>query len=390
MKQDSRIESQVKRWTDAGLLEPAAAKRIIEFEHSQEHSASLRWPVLVALVFGGILLAAGITLFVAAHWSELSPATRFTLVLLMVSVFHVGGAFTMEKFPALSIMCHAIGTATLGAAIFLTGQIFNLRENWATGILLWALGAAFGYVLLRNWPQAALLALLVPAWLIGQWNISTQWYSGGGRPLAIGLLSTAFAYFSARIGDQESAVRKALVWIGGLALIPSAITALVISAEEWYSYRTLQHLPGPRLFLIWAIALLAPLILAWFVRGKAVWMNVLAAAWSYAFVVTAAHVRLFRAASADRDIAVTLTLYLLCVIASAGLVVWGLYEKRKERLNLGIASFAISILFFYFDSFMGKLGRSLSLLILGVLCLVGGYALEMTRRKLRARMELHP
>jgi uncharacterized membrane protein len=84
---------------------------------------------------------------------------------------------------------------------------------------------------------------------------------------------------------------------------------------------------------------------------------------------------------------ITLVLYALCAFGSVGLVVWGLNEKRKERLNLGIAAFAISVLFFYFDSFMGKLGRSASLLILGVLCLAGGYVLEVTRRKLMAKME---
>ena len=65
-------------------------------------------------------------------------------------------------------------------------------------------------------------------------------------------------------------------------------------------------------------------------------------------------------------------------------------EKRKERLNLGIVGFAISVLFFYFDSFMDKLGRSASLLLLGALCLAGGYALEVTRRRLMARMETNP
>jgi hypothetical protein len=67
--------------------------------------------------------------------------------------------------------------------------------------------------------------------------------------------------------------------------------------------------------------------------------------------------------------------------------VWGLHERRKERVNLGIAGVAISVLFFYFDSFMDKMERSVSLLALGVLCLAGGYALEMTRRKLMARVE---
>jgi uncharacterized membrane protein len=81
--------------------------------------------------------------------------------------------------------------------------------------------------------------------------------------------------------------------------------------------------------------------------------------------------------------------YLLCAIGTIGLVVWGLREKRKERLNLGIAGFAITVLFFYFDNFMGKIGRSASLLLLGLLCLAGGYALETTRRKLVRRMESH-
>jgi uncharacterized membrane protein len=57
-------------------------------------------------------------------------------------------------------------------------------------------------------------------------------------------------------------------------------------------------------------------------------------------------------------------------------------------VNLGVAAFALSVLFFYFDSFMDKLGRSASLLTLGIVCLAGGYALEVTRRRLMARMEI--
>src|SRR5262249_61469590 len=76
-----------------------------------------------------------------------------------------------------------------------------------------------------------------------------------------------------------------------------------------------------------------------------------------------------------------------CALGSVGLVAWGLKERRKERLNLGVAAFAISVLFFYFDSFMDKLSRSASLLVLGTLCIAGGFALETTRRRLVARVE---
>jgi uncharacterized membrane protein len=64
-----------------------------------------------------------------------------------------------------------------------------------------------------------------------------------------------------------------------------------------------------------------------------------------------------------------------------------LKEARKERINLGVAGFALTVLFFYFSSVMDKLGRSASLIGLGLLFLLGGWLLERTRRGLVARLE---
>jgi uncharacterized membrane protein len=61
-------------------------------------------------------------------------------------------------------------------------------------------------------------------------------------------------------------------------------------------------------------------------------------------------------------------------------------EARKERVNLGIAGFALTILFFYFSTVMDKLGRSASLIGLGLLFLLGGWLLEKTRRRLLVKM----
>jgi uncharacterized membrane protein len=393
LKERSQFEARVQRWTEAGLIDAQAAARILAFEAGQERRATLRWPVLLALIFGGILLAAGVTLFVAAHWDELSPSMRFSLVLLLAGLFHVGGAILSDRFPALSTTLHALGTASLGAAIFLTAQIFNLHENWATGVLLWAAGAAAGYVLLRDWIQAALLALLAPAWLIGQWDTMIEWHSGhpgGGRPLAVGLILTSLCYLSARIGDQENSGRRALTWIGGLALLPCVAVAVAVVMEEGYSfwYDERSPLPFATVLVFWIVAFVAPLLLAWLLRGRAVWINLLWTAWAYALILSAAHSHSFVGRQYHRNVGSTVALYALCLLGSVGLLAGGLYEKRKERLNLGIAGFAISVLFFYFDSFMGKLGRSASLLILGVLCLAGGYALEVTRRRLMSRMEM--
>jgi len=389
MSERGQLEVQVQRWTEAGIIDAEAAARIIAFEAGQQRRASLRWPVFLAMAFGGILLAAGITLFVAAHWDELSPLERFSLALFLVAIFHLGGALLANRFPPLSTTLHALGTVALGCAIFLTAQIFNLHENWATGLLLWAVGAAAGLVLLKDWTQAAALAILTPAWLLGQWSIATEWHSGGDRPVEVGLILIALCYLSARVGDEASRLRRTLVWIGGLALLPCVGTAIAVSFADRYTVLQDQQSPvGTDLLVVcWVVVLVGPLVLAWFLRGRSAWVNAVWALWAYLLLLTAGHSESVGGNQYHRSLGVTLALYALCAIGSVGLVAWGLNEKRKERLNLGIAGFAISVLFFYFDSFMGKLGRSASLLVLGALCLAGGYALEVTRRKLMARME---
>ena len=81
-----------------------------------------------------------------------------------------------------------------------------------------------------------------------------------------------------------------------------------------------------------------------------------------------------------------LLVYAWFAIGAVGLSAWGIRDARPERVNLGIVSFALTVLGFYFSSVMDKLGRSASLMCLGVLFLGGGWILERTRRRLMARI----
>jgi hypothetical protein len=73
-------------------------------------------------------------------------------------------------------------------------------------------------------------------------------------------------------------------------------------------------------------------------------------------------------------------------VGSVGLAWWGVRESRPERINLAIAGFALTVLCFYFSDVMDKVGRSASLMLMGLLFLGGGWLLERTRRGLLARM----
>jgi uncharacterized membrane protein len=378
----ARWESYLERWISNGLIDPATAERIRAYEGKQEKTQGLRWPVLVAISLGGVLLGAGVLLFVAAHWDTLSPGARFGLVLLLVALFHVAGALAAERFSALSTTLHAIGTICLGAGIFLAGQIFNLQEHWPGGVMLWMIGAWAAFALLRDWPQAMLVALLTPAWLSSEWVEATRGWIGSDKILAAGLLLLAISYLTTLLPEKETPVRRALAWIGGLALIPCVLLVTIFGTIAYH-----YQFPTPESYraLGWLAAFALPLILAWWLRRGAWWMNGIAALWVVALVTTSLSSQpnesLLRYAWRQ------LGSYGMCALGSIGLIAWGLKEARRERINLGVAGFALTVLFFYFSAVMDKLGRSASLIGLGLLFLLGGWLLEKTRRRLVAQLE---
>jgi hypothetical protein len=378
-----RWENYLKRWAGAGLIEPAAAERIRAYESEHGQARGLRWPVLLAISLGGLLLGAGVLLFVAAQWDSLSPSVRFGVVLLLVALFHVAAALVADRFPALSTTLHAVGTICLGAGIFLAGQIFHLQEHWPGGVMLWALGSWIAWAFLRDWPQVALAALLTPMWLSGEWLEATQGRIGSEKILAQGLLLLAITYLTSLLSDEETSVRKALAWIGGLTLIPAAIAVMHSGAFGFW-----RQLPLPLVYQVsgWIVALAGPLLLAWRLRRNAVWMNIIAALWVVALGSTSLP-KIEASESMLRYAWRELGSYGMCWLGSIGLIAWGLKEARKERINLGIAAFALTVVYFYFSTVMDKLGRAASLIGLGMLFLLGGWLLEKTRRRLVAQLE---
>ncbi len=367
-------EQYLKRWVEAGLIENNTAELIRAYQTEQDKERGLRWPVIVAIAFGALTLASGILLFVAAHWDKISPGQRFGLIILLIVAIHLAGAFAANRFGVLSTAMHAVGTVCLGAGIYMAGQIFHLQEHWPGGVLLWTLGAWVGWALLKDWVQASLAAILTPVWLASEWLLTAGRWEHGGTILGAGILTLAITYFTALTPDTSSYVRKALSWIGGIILIPASGLAICFG-----SYGSLNTSPMPPGHLVfgWGLALLLPLVLAWLLRGRRVWLNVIAALWVVALSISGIYLRGSLSHSLD-----ALPVYVLCALGSVGLVAWGMKEHRKERINLGILGFALTILTFYFSTMMDKLGRSASLVGLGLLFLLGGWFLEKARRRL--------
>lgn len=374
------LDRSLQRWLEARLIDTAAADRIRAFEAERERRGGRRWPVVLAWVLGGALLCAGVLLFVAAHWERLAPSGRFALVLLMVGAFHAAAVFFRERADVLAQVLHGVGTAALGAGIFLAGQIFHLQEHWPGGVMLWAAGAWIAWLLLRDRIQAVLAAVLTPVWLAGEWIVATEHMWGGRDLLPEGLCLLALTYLAARLPDRETPARHDLAWIGGLACIP--LTFWVILEREWFRSGEVS-VPATVRAAGWIVAYGAPLALSYALRRRAAWPLLVAALW----VRLLGHLSARAAGTpAPQDYVYEIGMYAVCGLGSALLAWWGILEARRERVNLGVAGFGLTVIFFYFASVMDKLGRSLSLITLGLLLLGGGYALERARRRLLARL----
>ena len=363
---DAASEKRIARWQAAGVIDAATAERIRawEREHAPGHAGRLG---RIAFAFGGLLLAAGVLLFVAANWDQMSPWARFALLAATVAAFHVGGAAAGSRSQALATTLHAVGTAALGGGIFLAGQVFNLAEHWPEGFLLWAAGAAVAAWLVRGWPQVLWVALLVPAWLLSEWATSQALRSVPlGVPLA-GLFVLAVSYAVAVGPGRDATWRHALALLGAIALVHVAVVLpLEPGLRRSQGTATSAVLP-----VAWAIALLLPLLVGAVLRGRQAWPLLAAAL----VAVLASRVDVSHPGE-------LLSLHALYAAASVGLVWWGVREGHRLRINLGVLGFAMTVLSFYFSSVLDKLGRSLGLIGLGVLFIGGGWLLERTRRRL--------
>jgi uncharacterized membrane protein len=379
-------ERYVTRWHTAGLLDDQTAAAIRSYEQSQEKPSGRQWQVLVALILGGILLGAGVLLFVAAHWDNVSPLVRMIMVLSMLVFFHGLGLLTRERFPGFATAMHAIGTISAGAAIALVGQIFNMQEHWPSAVLLWALCAAAGWLLLRDQFQQTLTLLLVPAWIVCEWSDRTNGYDGANIYLARIVAVIAAVYLAGFLHSRKRAV-FGILFAAGAILLPTSI-AFLYDGWNGFGYRDKWGFVP----LSWRLAACAIILLAIALaairekQSTAPTIVIAALAWALPWaqytITTGNGFQTWKHSEPN------VLFYALVAAAAVFLVAWGVHISAKALVNYGMVAFALTVMWFYFSSVMDKLGRSLGLIMLGVLFLAGGWLLERTRRRLVSSMSL--
>ena len=385
------FEPLLNRWQSAGVLDAEAASRIRAYEYEQTSPAGLSskrvgWQGMVALILGAILLACGVVLFVSAHWDEMGPGARFALVLAMVAVFHLGGGWARNRFRGLSTALHAVGTVSTGAAIALVGQIFNIQEHWPAAVLLWAIAALAGWILLHDEAQKTLTLLLFPAWILSEFSFAAEGHIGEIVYLGRFLVVWAVLYLTFFLGSKHKIVQGILFAVGAIA----AVTGVVALLDGWSSWGNQTYLPLGIRTWGWVDIAVIPLLFAVFKFRKSVVPVAVAIIFSIALpwcqrIWTQSYNYGNTHGSYVRN-EPNLAAHALVAAFTVFIVWWGVRLTSKVLVNLGVVGFAIVVGWFYFSDIFDKVGRSLGLIGLGVLFLAGGWALEKTRRGLITRM----
>ena len=377
-------ERYLVRWRSAGLLDEATEAAIRGYEEADAAPSGRRWQVIVALILGGILLGAGVFLFVAAHWDEVSPGARLTLVMAILVLFHGLGIATQERFHGFATTMHALGTLSSGAAIALVGQIFNMQEHWPTAVLLWALCAVVGWWLLGDEFQQTAALLLAPAWLISEWSYRAESYSGTDVFLFRMVAIIAAAYLTVFLRSR----RRIVCWILFAVACVALLTATEVLSDGWrWSYYGYGHnwgfLPVGLRVMAYAVMLIA-IVGAWAANRRS--LIPVSAIAAMAMLEPWLHKSWIDQVDRSFHQEPRMLLYVLVAAVCVLLAWWGVREASKAVVNFAIVSFALTVMWFYSSDLMDKLGRSLGLIVLGVLFLAGGWALEKMRRRLTAKI----
>ncbi len=398
------IESLLKRWQSAGVLDADTAARIRALEAQSAapsaggpatpaaNPAGLKWLVVTGLILGAILLACGVVLFVSAHWDQLGPGERYLLVIAMVAVFHVAGGLSRTSFEGFSVALHAVGTISTGAAIALVGQIFNIQDHWPAAVLLWVLAAFAGWALLRDQAQQTLALLLLPAWIFSELAFRIDGHIGDSVYAGRLLFVWSILYLTFFAGSRRKAVQGILLAVSAAAAI-GGITAMLAG---WVSFSSNQtYIPFGTRFWAWIAIAAVPLLIAAFHGHKglvpitAAIAFVIALPWCYS-----TWTEIFRQFNGVNGVLTgtrpNLAAHALVAAFAVFLCWWGVRLLSRALVNLGIVGFAVAVLWFYFSDIYSEHYRALGLIGLGILFLAGGWALEKMRRRILARMASMP
>ena len=398
----------VQKLHEAGLITDEQRQKIVEhFQLKEDGGGNF---LAIVSIIGAVLIAAGITLLIAAHWNEIPRGVKIATGLLLMLGFHAGGWWlsTLRSSPATEDgrevqgkyrktgeALHLIGSCLFLANIALIGQIYNIVSRPPNTFLLWWIGIAALPWLLRSKAQHVLLLIAFGIWFGFEVNEhGSLIYCESQRQILLyallGLVYLGAGYCLRRTPFSEFAgvTEK-------LGLFAFLIFVYPLTWKDFFVWENSEI----RQWVFPALASFALLLLAVGLRN----LRVLTRQWRWTWfaallgmVVFMATVwfgcwqldhaggsRYFYWAESWSYLVGTLALFVFCLVQ----IQIGIQERSPFLVNLGVTFIALDILAAYCDLFGSMQRTGVMFLISGIFLIVFGVYLEKKRRALMKQIK---
>ena len=387
----------VQKLHEAGLITDEQRQKIIEHFQLKEDGGG-KFLAIVSLI-GAVLIAAGITLLIAAHWNDIPRGVKIATGLLLMLGFHGGGWWLREvqsKFRKTGEALHLVGACLFLANIALIGQIYNIVSRPPNAFLLWWVGIAALPWLLRSKAQHVLLLIAFGIWFGFEVNQRGGFiYCESQRQILLYAL-LGLAYLGAGYCLRRTPFSEFADVTEKLGLFAFLIFVYPLTWKDFFGGWENSEI---RQWFFPALGVLALLPLAaglknltaltrqwrwtWFAAqlGMVVFM---ATVWFGCWQLdhTGESRRYFWGESWSYLVG-SLALFIFCLMQ----IQIGIQERSQFLVNLGVTFIALDILAAYCDLFGSMARTGVMFLISGIFLIVFGVYLEKKRRALMKQIK---
>jgi len=380
--------ADIQKLRDAGFITDEQGQKIIGHFQLKENGGG-KFLAIVSII-GAVLIAAGITLLIAAHWNEIPRGIKIAAGLLLMLGFHAGGWWLREvqgKYRKTGEVLHLIGSCLFLANIALIGQIYNIVSRPPNTFLLWGVGIAALPWLLRSAAQFALLLLAIGIWFGVEINDATSLirFDDEQQVLAyalLGLVFTGFGFLLRRSANKDFSVVAETFGLLAFTLFSYPLTW---SGFLSWGYRHAELnpwlLPALGTFAVLLIALgcrnLTTLPPQWRVTWGATLAGAAALLVAANFVPQQNEWHWFgRMTPLNTVAAIAFFIYGLLQVQV------GVQERSRFLVNLGVTLIALDIIATYFGLFGSMAFTGMMFVISGTFLILFAVFLEKKRRAL--------
>jgi uncharacterized membrane protein len=163
----SRLRKELPEWVEKGWVPPAGEAAILDHAEARLAQGSNVIPAALAVI-GALTLGAGIILFFAANWPDMSKVAKLAVLFgAMWGAYAIAGRGLSGAAGASRVIGHAmllLGVILFGANIQLIAQIYHIDAHYPNGVLMWSLGALLLVWLVPSQPAAVAGLGLATLW----------------------------------------------------------------------------------------------------------------------------------------------------------------------------------------------------------------------------------